>query len=157
MSVNFSNTTPASPTGGTNIQWQTDGSGNLSGYVTTATEIVGDGVDLTAQGANIGPSTLDAAPSGFYRVSAYIIVTQAATTSSTLPSVVITWNNGDGGVPQTFALTPTNTGNLTTTFQQAEIRLNAGASAVLGYSTTGFTSVGGTSMQYALHIRVEKL
>src|SRR5580692_3931692 len=35
MSTNFSNTVPAAPSGGTNSPWQTDGSGNISGYVSS--------------------------------------------------------------------------------------------------------------------------
>jgi|SRR5215469_341886 len=35
--ANFSNTTPAAPIGNTNITWQSDGSGNISGYLSTPT------------------------------------------------------------------------------------------------------------------------
>jgi hypothetical protein len=33
MAINFSNSTPAAPTGGFNVNFQTDGSGNVSAYV----------------------------------------------------------------------------------------------------------------------------
>jgi hypothetical protein len=35
MSINYSDTTPAAPAGSFNIKWQTDGSGNISGNVST--------------------------------------------------------------------------------------------------------------------------
>lgn len=157
MSVNFSDTTPAAPTGGTNIKWQTDGSGNLSGYIQAATELVGDGVDLTAQTANVGPATLVTTPDGYYRISCYIIVTTVDGASSTLPSVVITWNDLDNGQPQTLTLTPTSSGNLLTTYEQNDAIINAGSSASIDYSTTGYASGTPATMKYALHIRVEQL
>jgi len=118
--------------------------------------------DATAQGANIAPATLINAPSGpfapaLFRVTAYIIVTQAATTSSTLPSVVLTWTDRDNNTAQTFTLTPTNAGNLLTTLQQASMVISPKAVTNINYSTTGYASVGGTSMQYAVHIRVEAM
>lgn len=36
MATNFNDSTPAAPAGGLNVQWQTDGSGNNSAYVTLA-------------------------------------------------------------------------------------------------------------------------
>ena len=158
MSVNFSNTIPAAPAGSTNVKWQTDGSGNLSAYVTSAVELTGDGFDGTAQAANIALTNLIASPtSGRYRISAYIIVTQAATTSSTLPSISLQWNDADNGQAQTFALTPTDTGNLLTTSHFNDVFLSVGASSPLTFSTSGYTSVGATPMQFAIHITVEAL
>src|SRR5208282_6552675 len=100
MSINLSNTTPAAPTGATNITWQSDGAGNVSGYIQSAVELVGDSVDLTAQTADIGPNTLVTTPNGYYRISAYIIITTIDSTSSTLPSVVLNWNDKDNGQGQ---------------------------------------------------------
>jgi hypothetical protein len=159
MSVNLSNTTPAAPTGGTNITWQTDGSGNVSGYTQSAVELVGDGIDLTAQTANVGPATLVTTPNGFYRISAYIIITTVDGTSSTLPSVVLTWNDANNGQGQTLTLTPssTNTPDLLTIYEQNDSIINAGSSATIDYSTSGYASNTPAKMQYALHIRVEQL
>lgn len=157
MSVNFSSTTPAPPTGATNVTFQTDGSGNLSAYIQSATELVGDGVDLTAQNTNLGPASLVATPSGFYRISAYIIVTTVDGVSSTLPSITITWNDKDNGQAQTLTLTATSTGNLLTTFKSAECIISAGSSAAIDYATTGYASNTSGQMNYAIHIRVEQL
>ena len=157
MAINLNNTTPAAPTGSTNVTWQEDVSGNVSAYVTTSAELTGSNIDLTAQGANIGSTNLVASPvAGLYRISAYLIVTRAATTSSTLPSLTIGWTDQNSGVAQTLVLTPTNSGNLTTTYQQATGFISTNTSAIT-YSTASFASSGGTSMQYALHIRVEKV
>ena len=157
MSVNLSNTTPAAPAGGTNITWQTDGSGNVSGYTQSAVELVGDGVDLTAQTANVGPNTLVTTPSGYYRISAYIVVTTVDGASSTLPSLTITWNDKDNGQAQSFDLTPTNAGNLLTTLEQSDMVVSAGSSASIDYETSGYASGTPATMQYAVHIRVEQL
>lgn len=157
MSINFSNTTPAAPTGSVNAQFQTDGSGNVSFYVPkSAAELTG--YNNTAQTANIASTALVTSPTaGRYRVSVYIVVTTAATTSSTLPKVTVTWNDADNGQAQTLDLTATNSGNALTTFAQGAALLNVGASANLNFSTSGYASTGATAMQYAIHITVEAL
>lgn len=157
MSVNLSNTTPAAPTGGTNITWQTDGSGNVSGYIQSAVELVGDGVDLTGQTANVGPSTLVTTPNGYYRISAYLVVTTVDGASSTLPKLTITWNDKDNGQAQTFDITPMTSGNLLTTLEQSDMIVSAGSSAPIGYATSGYASGTPATMHYAIHIRVEQL
>lgn len=156
MSINLSTTTPAAPSGARNVTFQTDGSGNVSGYVQATSELVGDGVDLTAQNANISSTTLVATPSGMYRISAYLIVTTVDGTSSTLPSLVITWSDNDNGQSQSITLTPTNTGNLQTTYQEASCVINAGTSTNIDYSTTGYLSHVAGTMKYSVHIRVEQ-
>lgn len=157
MAVNFNNTTPAAPANNTNVQWQQDVSGNISGYVPSSAQKVAS-VDLTAQVANIAASTLvTPAASALYKVSAYIVVTQAATTSSTLPSIVLTWTDQDNNTSESLTLTPTNTGNALTTYQQAVALLSVKNATNLQYSTTGYLSSGATGMQYAIHIRVEQI
>jgi hypothetical protein len=157
MSVNLSSTTPAAPAGGTNVIFQTDGQGNVSAYTQSAVELIGDGVDLTAQTANVGPNTLVTTPSGYYRISAYLVVTTVDGASSTLPSLVITWNDLDNGQSQSFSLTPTNAGNLLTTLEQSDMIVSAGSSASIDYATSGYASGTPATMQYAIHIRVEQL
>lgn len=256
MSTNLNDTTPAAVTGGLNVKWQVDGSGNTSAYVpgfagiagvnaqvgvtytivsadsgklltlnntsavavtlpiasslpgnfivfvenlggglvtitpTTSTidaqttltlrqncgvAIFTDGTnyfvmrgktqehasaDATAQAANIAATTLYAVPAasvGLYKVSGYIIVSQAATTSCTLPSIVITWTDTDNNTAQSLTLTPTNSTNALTNFQQAIATINAKPSTNVQYSTTGYLSSGATPMQYAIHVRIEAL
>lgn len=158
MSVNLSNTTPAAPSGSTNVTFQTDGSGNVSAYVTSATELTGNGVDLTGQTADIGPTDLITTPaSGRYRVSVYIIVTTADGASSTLPKVTLTWVDADNGAGQTFDITPTNAGNLLTSAEFDDTFVSAGPSSPLSFSTSGYASGTPATMQFAIHITVEKL
>jgi len=158
MSVNLSSTTPAAPSGATNVTFQTDGSGNVSAYITSAVELTGNGFDATAQTANISTTDLITTPvAGRYRISAYIIVTTVDGASSTLPSIVLTWNDADNGQGQTLTLTPTTTGNLLTTFESGDAFVSVGASAPLAFSTTGYASGTPATMQYAIHITVEKL
>jgi hypothetical protein len=125
-------------------------------------------VDLTAQAANIGTAlfyTIPAAGAGQYRVSGYTVVTQAATTSSVLPSVFIAsyTDNDTNIVTGTAAFgynSPLNTlaansaggsGSPTSTV------FNAKAGTTINYGTLNYASVGGTPMQYALHIKLEYL
>ena len=158
MSVNFSDTTPAAPAGSTNVAWQTDGSGNVSGYVTSAVELTGNGFDATAQTADIAATDLITSPTaGRYRVSAYIIVTTVDGASSTLPEIDLSWDDADNGTSQTLTLTPTNTGNLQTTFEYNDAFVSVGSSAALQFSTTGYASGTPATMQFAIHITVEKL
>lgn len=130
--------------------------GTSSGTLNGATA-----VQLTAQGANIGTTTAFAVPatsSRGYRVHIYEIVTRAATTSSTLPTVNIGWTDKNNSTAQTLAVTPgTPTGNSLTTVNFGTFLINALASTNITYSTTAFASVGGTTMQYALLITVEPI
>ncbi len=113
-------------------------------------------VDLTGQTANLGSTLVYAVPeSGMYKCSIFIIVTQAATTSSTLPSVNILFTDVDNSTAQTLLSTVTNPGNLLTTFEQAEVVVYAKIGTNINFSTTGLASVGGTALNYALHIRVQ--
>jgi hypothetical protein len=117
-------------------------------------------VDSLTNGANIAQTTAYAVPAsgaGVYRVCGYVIVSRAATTSSTMPKLQINWTDNDGGTIGATDLTATSTGNATTTFSQACMIVNAKASTNIQYQTTGFLSSGGTSMQYAAHVRVEML
>lgn len=117
-------------------------------------------IDATTQAANIGTATLYAVPSaGFYRVSIYITVTQAATTSSTMPSTTIAYTDGNSGTnSHSTTTTATNASNsLTTSFAQTTYVLYAKASTNITYATGSYASTGATVMQYALRIKVESL
>jgi alpha-D-ribose 1-methylphosphonate 5-triphosphate diphosphatase PhnM len=156
MSIALNDTTPAAPAGGTNIKWQRDVSGNVSAYINVAPELIGNNVDSTAQSANIGTTTLVSSPSaGGYRVSCYIVLTQAATSSSTLPQIQITWQDFDTGVTKTANVTASGiTTNTIGDYSQGDIVISA-AAATISYSTTGYASSGVTPMQYKIHIRTE--
>jgi hypothetical protein len=156
MSVNLSSTTPAAPSGATNITWQKDGAGNVSGYTTSAVELTGNGFDATGQTADIAATDLITTPvAGRYRISAYLVVTTVGTTS-TLPKITLAWSDADNGQNQTFDITPTTAGNTLNTFEFGDAFISVGAAAPLQFSTSGYASTG-TAMQFAIHITVEKL
>jgi hypothetical protein len=115
-------------------------------------------VDLVTQGANIGSTTLYTVPTaGLYRISCYAIVTRVATTSSTLPSCIVGWTDKDNATIQSVAVCGGGSGNTLTQFCIGTAVVDSAAAVTIQYSTTGYASTGGTSMQYAIHIRLEAL
>lgn len=157
MPSNFNSSVPAAPAGAVNVVFQTDAAGNDSAYV-PASAVSFPSTDLTAQTANISATTLLTAPStGRYRISAYAIVTTPDGASSTLPSIVITWTDADNSIGQSFALTPTNAGNTTTTLQQASMIVSAVAAGAIQFAATGYASGTPATMAFALHITIEAL
>lgn len=107
---------------------------------------------LTAQAASIGTTAFIPSASGLYRVTYYVRVTQAATTSSSLQVGVL---STDGGV----AITQTSvalTTNTTASVQGGVVIAQCDPSTPLSYSTT-YASVGGTPMQYRLLLVGERL
>jgi hypothetical protein len=118
-------------------------------------------VDLTNQGAVIAPTALHTAAAsgvrgpGIYHIRAYIICTTPDAASSTLPSVQVTYTDNDTGVVQTITITPTNTGNSTTTLQQGAAVISVKASTAINYQTVGYASGTAGAMKYALHIRCD--
>lgn len=122
--------------------------------------------DATAQSANIGATTLYAVPAGgagMYRASCYVVFTQAATTSSTLPNCTVSWKDSDSATTRAVNVTPTlanNTVGITSaeaTNAPALLTVNAAASSTIQYSTANYASSGATPMQYAVHVRLEFL
>ena len=79
-------------------------------------------------------------------------VTQAATTSSSLP---VTVGYTDGGVAVTRA-SAALTGNTTASATGADVVVRADTNTTLTYATS-YSSSGGTPMQYALDVSVEVL
>jgi hypothetical protein len=154
------------------------GGGKITAYNSIGT--VGNGVpaeyaqvNLTTQGAAIGggataSTTLYAVPAagvGMYRVSWYLKVTRAATTSSILGALTLKWTDGTDNVAQTMTALgqteagvggTTNAGNATTSVLSGSEIIWAQSSTNITYGVA-YTSVGGTTMQYEVHIRVEAL
>ena len=124
MASNFNNTTPAAPTGGVNVLWQTDGAGNDSAYVPTAgfkksLVVFTAGVNTNAQvilsaALGIGISFLATAPGSFANA-------KVAATGSTVYTIS---KNGTPFATVTFApsaTTGTFTLATTTTFIASDI------------------------------------
>jgi hypothetical protein len=147
-------------------------SGLLSTYNGVAT--VGNGVgalvaktDLTAQSASIGSTLLYAVPAagaGMYEVHCYVVVTQAATSSSTSPDCRLQWTDLDSSATAGFA-SFANTSTLNSlgagssnsgggNAGSGSIRINAKASSNINFTTNGYASSGATAMQYAVHLKL---
>lgn len=112
-------------------------------------------VELEQQGSSIGttPIPLDVLSEGLYRLTYYLRITRAATTSSSL-SVTFGWT--DGAVSCAFSTPAAVTGNTTNTVRGDTILVRSDQAAPLTYATT-YASVGATSMQYSLDIVVEQV
>lgn len=115
--------------------------------------------DAVTQQANIVTSTvLYSVPSsgaGLYYLRIYVVVTQAATTSSTLPQVVCNYTDQDSSTAQSAFLGATNTGNTIGTFTQSSgATMSVKASTNITFGTSGYGSTGATQMQYAIHVRL---
>jgi len=127
-------------------------------------------INLTAQAAAIATATLYAVPAssaGPYRISWTAKVTRAATTSSVLGALTITYTNPDGvvvtqtapGFNSAGTVGTTNTTNSTTStgvLTGIPFVVDANSSTNIQYAFA-YTSVGATSMQYSIRIRVEAM
>jgi hypothetical protein len=118
----------------------------------------------TAQAANISAATgqLLVAPAnvtGTYRLVCYIVETQAATTSSTLPACNVVFTDNDSGTAETVALTTTSAANAVGTLganaTTAIVGFQAKPGTNIQVSTSGYASSGATAMQYAIHAKLE--
>lgn len=126
----------------------------LAGRIQTTPQVIPPSV-VTGSAVSIGATPLHAAAfgAGYYRVSYYARITQAASVSSSL-TVTIGWI--DGGVPQTLSGAAI-TGNTPTTVQSGSAGLiHADSGLGITFSTT-YVSVGGTPMQYALNVIAEQV
>jgi hypothetical protein len=129
---------------------------DLSGIAGIPTQL-GLVTQLT-QAANINATTI-ATPTtgGLFRISAQIVRSQIATTSSTLPSVTITWTDATNSAAGSNTIIATNATNTLVASPTVELLLVAKANTAISYSTTGYASSGATPMQYALRIKLEAL
>lgn len=126
-------------------------------------------VDLTTQSAAISATTIyTPTATGMFRLSFYLQVTRAATSSSILggaTGIVITYNDGAGNVAQSVTLlgqtqagvaASVNSGNTTASSLAASIVINARTGVAIQYAI-GYTSVGATTMQYSVSAKVEAM
>jgi len=145
ISFGTSTFTRSTSTGGTQTLHQVSGGAQLAAAA-----------DNTAQTANIGTTNLVSSASvGLYRVNGFACVTTAATSSSTLPSIIIAWTDADSSQAMTFTLTNQNTSNVKTAIESGFLVINAKASTAISYSTSGYATSGATSMKYSVHLRME--
>jgi hypothetical protein len=141
--------------------WRGDGTwASVSGVSVAAA------VNLTGQSANIGATTLvTIGANGFYRISCYTVLTQVATTSATMPACLLLYTDADSGVAETQTVTIATSGNTLGLLSQQAASVGGDAYSGYGfyaksgsniqYQIINYASNGATSMQYALHIRLE--
>ncbi len=163
MAINLNDTLPVAPSGGVNVKFQEDVSGNVSAYVDIVPILAS--VDLVGQTAAIASTLLySVVGDGLYRITWSADITTQATTSSVLGGTngfQILATSPTDSVVKTFPRTITSGVNTDSTNS-----LDTGISGVITvFAENGtdieyqmdYTSVGGTSMEYELHIRCEKL
>lgn len=117
--------------------------------------------DQLNQAANVAVTTwFTPALAGKYLLWAYCILTQAATTSSTLPVPFINWTDIDTNLADARSMGQTKTTNgvgtstddVATSGQNfPTMMFSPKAGVAVQISTTGYLSSGATPMQYALH------
>ena len=132
--------------GSNNLQWQT-----VAVFVALK--------NLTAQTANIASTSLyavGAAGAGSYRANCYIVLTTAASSSSTLPACGVGFKDEDSGTTVTMPLTGTATTNTVGTNKGATSMLNVAAGSTMTYYTSGYASTA-AGMAYAVHWKLEYL
>lgn len=135
-------------------------------YVDTTTSPAPVGSsNSTANGAAIGTTTIfTPATAGTYRVSFVAKVTRAGAISSVLGGAggfQVTYTDKDDSVVVTTGAVANDSGlslslNTTQAMYSGSVTVNAKASTNIQFAI-GYTSAGTTTMQYNLHVRVEKL
>jgi hypothetical protein len=111
-------------------------------------------VVVTAEGANISGAALFTAPAiGYYQICAEETITRAASTSSVMPGLQVTYYDPVDSNFKIINLLGSNTGNTTYTANTGCAIVNVNTTAIT-YSTINYTTVGATSMQYDLKITV---
>lgn len=120
--------------------------------------------NATAQSASIASGSglsFFSSSGGQYRATCYTVLTQAATTSSTLPDCRFTYSDPDYGNNLTGLILNTNASNTTGTVGSIatgwQTVLNVKAGTTINVYTNGYLSSGATPMLYAVHMRLEYL
>lgn len=124
---------------------------------TTVAAIVG-GSSRTAQATNVSVANFyTVAVGGLYRVSAYVVLSQAATTSSTMPSASISYTEAVTGANVQDMITTTATNNTVGLHSGGSVVIQAQQGSNLSFITSNYASVGATPMQYSVHLTVERI
>lgn len=112
-------------------------------------------VELSQQSTSLGTTAipLKVLTKGLYRLSYYVRITRAASTSSSV-TVTLSWT--DGSISCAFSTPTAITGNTTSTVRGDIILVRCDQASPITYATT-YASVGATTMQYSLDIVVEQV
>lgn len=146
-------------------QWLLKPTGGLTGPVTRWMQSLVDAVNVaaqqvagvagSAQAASVSATAFPAStdlPTGLYRVTYAMWLTQAATVSSSLAFTATWTNNGQTFTQSGAALTA----NTITSQQNGMFTFNIDASTSVLYQLA-YASVGATEMQYSYDVRLEQL
>lgn len=122
--------------------------------------------DYVGQSANVSSNIMYTTPTnqpGLYRFHCYTVVTQAATTSSTLPACQYFFSDRDTGFSEPpLSVSNTSSGNFvgqngTGGALDGANDANVAGGSNISVQTTGYLSSGATPMQYAVHMKIEYL
>jgi hypothetical protein len=161
--VLWGNTTPTSITStGAVILGNQTTQGGTPVYIAASTVISPvASIDLATQAASIGTTTLYAVTAtGWYQMICYTVVTQAATTSSTLPPCIMRWSDGDTSTANAITMgAGAGTGNTVGLTNLSVVGASgmwvwAKTGTNISYSTGTYATSGATPMQFALHAKV---
>lgn len=150
--------------GGSSVLTGSNTASCLDGYDHTPCVVAK--ADLTGQTANVASTTLFTvgATNHTYRATCYVVLTTAATTSSTLPNCGISYTDADTGVSQTIGMTATEGNNTAGTIgcpagggYTCEKTFQMKAGSAVKFATFNYASSGTTAMQYAVHVKLEDL
>lgn len=124
------------------------------GLVSITGDFNNSGASADFLNTNLGTGS----PSGLFRITFYMAVTQVASVSSTLPDITFHWVDPDNNTSQSQTFSPASpTGNTLTTYSLGTISVfHKPGAQFLQFSTSGYAS-SGTTMKYSVHIRVEQL
>lgn len=148
--------------------------GNARATVSTGTISIYNGITTAGQGVppitfadkatalaanyNSGSAkTIVTSPTAgsMFRISGAQMLTQAASSSSTFPSLTLGWTDA-GGIARTLVLVATSTTNATTVITPFSTVIYVNGTNVT-LTSASYASSGGTPMQYALAYSVEQL
>jgi hypothetical protein len=117
--------------------------------------------NATSQSANVPGQILLAAASitpGTYRASCYVVVTRSASVSSTLPQCTLQWRDKDTNLSVFTSFSATSTLNgVGNPGISGVYAFEATSADNILFTTSGYVSSGATSMQYAVHVKLEFL
>lgn len=131
-----------------------DNPGDLNAGTAAAADFVAQAANIAAIVLYVVPATL---PSTLFRFSAYAVVTQAATTSSTLPNFSVTYTDANSNTSVTQTVGATQTGNTLATQDNGDVVINAKPGTNVSFATASYASSGATPMQYAAHVALEMI
>jgi hypothetical protein len=116
------------------------------------------GASAVGQAANVNNPSVYAVPaSGMYRVSIYIVITQAATTSATMPGSQVTYTEAATSVGMADPVFFSAAANAVGSHIGGSAVIQAQQGSNIGYLTNNYASVGATPMQYQVRVAIERL